>query len=91
MKQPSHLVIHTDSQYVKLGISEWLAQWQKRGWKTAGRKPVKNQDLWQRLAELAAPHQIEWRWVPEHAGVEGNERADALANQGIDELLSSGR
>jgi ribonuclease HI len=91
VKQPSHLVIHTDSQYVKLGISEWLAQWQKRGWKTAGRKPVKNQDLWQRLAELAAPHQIEWRWVPGHAGVEGNERADALANQGIDELLSSGR
>jgi ribonuclease HI len=76
---------------VKLGISEWLKQWEKRGWKTANRKPVKNQDLWQRLAELAGRHQIEWRWVPGHAGVEGNERADALANRGIDEVLGSGR
>jgi ribonuclease HI len=91
LKKPSDLVIHTDSQYVRLGISEWLAQWERRGWKTANRKPVKNQDLWQRLAELAAPHQIEWRWVPGHAGIEGNERADALANQGIDELMSTGR
>ena len=91
VKQPSHLVVHTDSQYVKLGISEWLKQWEKRGWKTAGGKAVKNQDLWQRLAELAARHRIDWRWVPAHVGIEGNERADALANQGIDEVLASGR
>jgi ribonuclease HI len=91
VKQPSHLVVHTDSQYVKLGITEWLKQWEKRGWKTADRKPVKNQDLWQRLAGLAARHRIEWRWVPAHMGIEGNERADALANQGIDEVFGSGR
>jgi ribonuclease HI len=91
IKRPSRLVIHTDSQYVKLGITEWIGQWQRRGWKTAGNKPVKNVDLWQRLAELASRHRIEWRWVPGHAGVEGNERADALANQGIDEVLGQGR
>jgi ribonuclease HI len=87
LKRESRVVIHTDSQYVKLGITEWMAQWEKRGWKTADRKPVKNLDLWQRLAELAAQHRVEWRWVRGHAGNEGNERADALANQGIDELL----
>jgi ribonuclease HI len=91
VKRPSRIVVHTDSQYVKLGITEWIAQWQKRGWMTAARKPVKNVDLWQRLAEVAAQHRIDWRWVPGHAGVEGNERADALANQGIDEVLNAGR
>jgi len=91
VKQPgSRIVIHTDSQYVKLGITTWLAQWEQRGWKTSGRKPVKNVDLWQRLAQLAARHRVEWRWVPGHAGVEGNERADQLANRGIDELVSGG-
>ena len=89
IKRPSRLVVHTDSQYVKLGITEWIGPWQKRGWKTADRKPVKNIDLWQRLAEEAAKHRIEWRWVKGHAGVEGNERADALANQGLDETLSA--
>jgi ribonuclease HI len=88
LKRPSRLIVHTDSQYVKRGITEWIAQWARRGWKTADRKPVKNVDLWQRLAEVAALHQIEWRWVPGHAGVGGNERADALANLGIDEILS---
>ena len=88
VKRPSPIVIHTDSQYVKLGITEWIAQWKLRGWKTADRKPVKNLDLWQRLAELAAPHQVEWRWVRGHAGNTGNERADALANRGVDELLN---
>jgi ribonuclease HI len=87
LKKPSRVVVHTDSQYVKLGITEWIAQWRKRDWKTAGRKPVKNVDLWQRLAEQAARHQVEWRWVPGHAGIEGNERADELANRGIDEAL----
>jgi len=87
VKRPSPIVIHTDSQYVKLGITEWIAQWKLRGWKTADRKPVKNVDLWQRLAEVAAPHKIEWRWVRGHAGNAGNERADALANLGVDEVL----
>ncbi len=89
VKRPSHIVIHTDSQYVKLGITEWIAQWKLRGWKTADRKPVKNVDLWQRLAEVAAPHKIEWRWVRGHAGNTGNERADALANLGVDEVLGA--
>ena len=88
LKRPSQVVVHTDSQYVRLGITQWLAQWEKRGWKTADRKPVKNVDLWQRLAELAARHRIDWRWVPGHAGIEGNERADALANRGIDQMLA---
>jgi ribonuclease HI len=88
LKRPSQVVVHTDSQYVRLGITQWLAQWEKRGWKTADRKPVKNVDLWQRLAELAARHRIDWRWVPGHAGIEGNERADALANRGIDQVLA---
>jgi ribonuclease HI len=87
LKLPSRVVVHTDSQYVKLGITEWLSQWERRGWKTAARKPVKNVDLWQRLAEQAARHRVEWRWVRGHAGVEGNERADELANRGVDELL----
>jgi ribonuclease HI len=91
VKQHGQVVVHTDSQYVKLGITEWLPQWEKRGWKTAGRKPVKNLDLWQRLAEQAARHQVEWRWVPGHAGIEGNERADGLARRGIDEALAAAR
>jgi len=87
LKHASTIVVHTDSQYVQLGITEWLPQWRKRGWKTAARKPVKNADLWQQLSEQVARHQVEWRWVPGHAGVEGNERADALANLGINEVL----
>jgi ribonuclease HI len=88
VKRSGHIVLHTDSQYVKLGITEWLAQWKRRGWKTAGNKPVKNLDLWQKLASVAAEHRIEWRWVKGHAGDEGNERADALANLGVDEMLN---
>ncbi len=87
IKRAGPVVIHTDSQYVKLGITEWLAQWKRRGWKTADHKPVKNLDLWQRLSELASGHQIQWRWVKGHAGDAGNERADALANCGVDEIL----
>jgi ribonuclease HI len=79
--------VYTDSQYVRLGMTEWLVGWKARGWRTADRKPVRNQDLWQRLDELAAGHDIEWHWVKGHSGVPGNERCDALANEAIDALL----
>lgn len=82
--------VYTDSQYVQKGISEWIHDWKRRGWRTADRKPVKNADLWQRLDDLARGHRIEWFWVRGHAGHEENERADALANRGIDELEWSG-
>ncbi len=80
------VILHTDSKYVKDGITSWLENWKRRGWKTAARKPVKNQDLWQALDEAVRRHDIEWRWVKGHAGHAGNEEADALANRGIDEL-----
>ena len=86
LKRPARARVYTDSEYVRRGISEWLPAWKARGWRTAERKPVKNQDLWQRLDELAAGHQIEWLWVPGHAGVPGNERVDRLANAAIDTL-----
>jgi ribonuclease HI len=78
--------LYTDSQYVRNGITEWLPQWKKRGWKTADRKPVKNADLWVRLEEAISRHEVHWHWVKGHAGHAGNERADALANRGVDEL-----
>ncbi len=78
----------TDSQYVRKGITEWISGWKAKGWKTAAKKPVKNVDLWQRLDELSAAHDIEWHWVKGHSGHEENERADALANRGIDELTN---
>jgi ribonuclease HI len=80
--------IYTDSQYVIKGISEWVASWKQRGWKTADKKPVKNQDLWERLDALAEQHDLEWHWVRGHSGVEGNERVDRLANEAIDAMLS---
>ncbi|MEZ5498951.1 MAG: ribonuclease HI [Steroidobacteraceae bacterium] len=79
--------IYTDSRYVQQGISEWLPEWKRRGWRTASRKPVKNQDLWQTLDELTNGHELRWHWVKGHAGHPENERADALANQAIDRLL----
>ncbi len=79
--------LHTDSQYVHKGISAWMASWKARGWRTADRKPVKNDDLWRRLDELAQQHDIEWVWVRGHAGNAGNERADALANRGVEQLV----
>jgi ribonuclease HI len=88
LKRPLQVRLYTDSQYVRRGILEWLPQWKARGWKTADRKPVKNQDLWQQLEAAAAQHQIEWHWVPGHAGVPGNERCDVLANAAIDGLLA---
>ncbi len=86
LKRPVHARLYTDSQYVRNGITRWLPVWQARGWRTADRKPVKNQDLWERLAELAGAHQLEWHWVPGHAGVPGNERVDRLANAAIEAL-----
>jgi ribonuclease HI len=77
----------TDSTYVMKGMTEWLEAWKRRGWKTAGRKPVANADLWQRLDEQCQRHAVSWRWVKGHSGDPGNERADQLANRGIDELL----
>ena len=86
LKRPVQARVYTDSEYVRRGITEWLSAWKARGWRTAGRQPVKNQDLWQRLDELNALHRIEWHWVPGHAGVPGNERVDRLANEAIDTL-----
>jgi ribonuclease HI len=86
LKRPSEVVIHTDSQYVRQGITEWIHNWKKRGWQTANKQPVKNVDLWQRLEAIAATHQVQWRWVKGHAGDPGNERADALANRGVPEV-----
>ena len=83
LKRPCRVRLYTDSLYVQKGISTWIHDWQRRGWRTADKKPVKNVDLWQRLAELAAKHQVEWHWVRGHAGHPENERADALANKGI--------
>ncbi|HET7923178.1 MAG TPA: ribonuclease HI [Gammaproteobacteria bacterium] len=84
------VTLYTDSEYVRRGISEWLPAWKQRGWKTAGKKPVKNMDLWQALDQAAARHRVAWHWVRGHAGNPGNEQADRLANQAIDEMLSSG-
>ena len=86
LRRPSQVVLYTDSVYVRNGITSWLASWKKRGWRTASKQPVKNKDLWQALDEASRPHDIDWRWVKGHAGDAGNERADALANRGADEL-----
>jgi ribonuclease HI len=86
LKRRSHLRLHTDSMYVKQGICVWIKDWKKRDWRTADRKPVKNADLWRRLDELARSHDIEWVWVRGHAGHDGNERADELANRGVESV-----
>ena len=87
LKRPCRVVLYTDSQYVQKGISEWIVGWKARGWRTADKKPVKNADLWQELDEARRRHDIQWRWVKGHAGHEGNERADRLANKGVDSVL----
>ena len=87
LKRPSRVLLHTDSQYVQKGITEWMRGWKARGWRTAAREPVKNADLWRRLDELAAGHRIDWIWVRGHSGHDGNERADRLANRGCEGLL----
>ncbi|WP_354685421.1 ribonuclease HI [Cupriavidus necator] len=86
LKRPCTVRVYTDSQYVQKGISEWLPGWKARGWKTAEKKPVKNADLWQELDALAQQHQVSWHWVRGHNGHPGNERADALANRGVDSI-----
>jgi ribonuclease HI len=88
LKRPMIARVHTDSQYVQKGISEWINNWKRNGWRTADKKPVKNADLWQILDSLAKQHQTSWIWVKGHAGHVGNEHADRLANRGIDELLA---
>jgi ribonuclease HI len=87
LTRPCEVVVHTDSQYVQKGISEWIHGWKARGWKTAAKAPVKNVDLWQALDTAQTRHKIEWRWVKGHAGHAGNEAADALANRGVDSIL----
>jgi ribonuclease HI len=87
LNRPCQVRVHTDSKYVQQGISEWLPNWIRRGWKTAGGSAVKNQDLWRELSEQAGRHQIEWLWVKGHAGHPENERADALANEGVQQVL----
>ncbi|HWP18732.1 MAG TPA: ribonuclease HI [Burkholderiaceae bacterium] len=87
LKRTCEVDIYTDSEYVRKGITEWIHGWKQRGWKTADRKPVKNAELWQRLDALAALHRVQWHWVRGHNGDPGNERADALANQGAASVM----
>lgn len=86
LKQPCSVQLHSDSSYVLKGITEWMVNWKKRNWQTASKKPVKNVELWQRLDAAIVQHDIEWKWVKGHSGNKGNDRADALANLGIDSL-----
>ena len=89
--EPKSLVsLTTDSQYVRKGITQWIAGWKSKGWKTTSKKPVKNQDLWQQLDKLTAMHDIDWHWVKGHSGHAENERADTLANQAIDTMAAQG-
>jgi len=93
LKRPCHVVLYLDSEYVRKGITEWIAGWKSRGWRTAAKQEVKNVDLWKRLdtAVFGAGHRIEWRWVKGHSGDPGNERADMLANRGVDLARHAGR
>lgn len=87
LNRPCRVELHTDSQYLRQGITEWINGWKRRGWKTAGKKTVKNQELWEALDQETARHKVNWIWVKGHSGDPGNERADRLANQAIDEIL----
>lgn len=88
LKRPCRVTLYTDSKYVRDGITQWLPNWKRRGWKTAARKAVKNADLWRELDAQASRHDVRWQWVKGHAGNTGNERADALANTAIDQMQS---
>jgi ribonuclease HI len=90
LTRPCRVELHTDSQYVRTGVTEWLAGWKARGWKTAAKAPVKNEDLWRRLDEARARHTVDWRWVKGHNGHPMNERADALARRGMLDTLGGG-
>jgi ribonuclease HI len=90
LREACAVTLYTDSVYVKQGLNEWLPGWKARGWRTADKKPVKNQDLWQRLDAAAARHQVDWHWVKGHAGNPGNEAADRLANEGLEANLRAG-
>ncbi len=90
LKQPSDVILTTDSQYVRKGITDWIHNWKKNGWKTAAKKDVKNADLWQKIDELSTQHTVRWEWVKGHSGHPENERVDDLANRGIDEMGRSG-
>ena len=90
LKRPCRVVLHTDSQYVQKGITEWIGAWKARGWKTASRQPVKNADLWRKLDDVVRAHHVRWVWVKGHSGHDGNERADALANKGVDSIARQG-
>ncbi len=90
LKRRCEVDLHTDSEYVRRGILEWLPNWKKRGWRTAARTPVKNADLWQLLDEVCTRHDVKWHWVKGHSGDPGNELADALANRGVDEFALKG-
>lgn len=89
LKEPCSVVLTTDSQYVRKGITEWLTGWKRNGWRTASKAPVKNADLWQTLDQLNQRHQVDWRWIKGHSGHRENDLADQLANRGIDELKAS--
>ena len=88
LKRPCEITLHTDSQYVLKGITEWISGWKAKGWKTASKAPVKNVDLWQALDTAQSTHKIEWRWVRGHTGHPGHERADQLANRGVEKALA---
>lgn len=90
LKRRCEVMVYTDSQYVQKGVQEWLSGWKRRGWKNSEGKPVANADLWQKLDEVLTRHDVKWQWVKGHAGHPGNERADALANQGVDSIRRSG-
>jgi len=90
LKRRTPVAIYTDSEYVKNGITTWIHNWKRRGWRTADNKPVKNDDLWKRLDGLVAAHAVEWHWVRGHTGDPGNERADQLANRGVDQVRGRG-
>lgn len=87
LERPCEVTLTTDSEYLKKGVTEWLPQWKARGWKTAGKQPVKNRDLWERLEQAVSRHRVHWKWIRGHAGHAENERADRLANRAIDEIL----
>ncbi len=89
LRERCHVQVYTDSTYVRSGITEWLPNWVRRGWRTAGRKAVRNQDLWEELSALTQMHAVEWHWVKGHAGHAGNEQADLLANRGLEEGLNA--